>query len=293
VSDGSGIKKEDGLEQKFQDIQRRISWTFYSILIINWILVGMGAAMFMVALYSAVGLLRLDITALLSATGFGNILAVFKFSMNRVQRSLGDQVQVEIASYGYIEQIKKVDEHLESNAEISNIKAINEEIRKATFDSMELIQNFTEIGKPLKKKPWISRFPIRYVLCFPDEVYIGKEITATGTLRNVGDEPIELTSIVIAIRPPFGTPSGGPFRFDFLIAEPHTLSPGESFTVTETKRIEDSAIKRGKREEIPEKYLGEDWVAFLTCQTDDGNWHDAPNKRWFKVIKEKAATEKK
>jgi len=291
VSDESNTKKENGLEQKFQEITTRINLTFKSILYINWILVLMGVAMFLAALYSAAGLLRWDITAVLSVTGFGDIFAVFKFTMNRLQRSLGDQVHVEIAAHGYIEQIKKIDKHFETNANI-NLEAINKEIRKAAFDSMELIQNFTEIGKPLKKKPWISRFPIRYEkLNFPSEVCVGKMITASGTLRNEGNEPINLTSIVIAVRPPFGTPSGGPFRFDFQIDPGRTLKPGESYTIKNTKCIEDSAREQGKKEDIPEKYLGNDWMVFMTCQTEDGYWHDDPNKISFGVVK-KGATAK-
>ena len=278
----------DAAKRRIRDIIKRTNYTFWSILIMNWILIFIGVVMFVVALYSAAGLRRLDIAALLSITGFGDIYTVFKFSMNRVQRSLGDQVHVQTAFYGYMKQIMKFDEHFKSGAKINDIKKINEEIRKATSYSMELIQNFTEIGKPLKKEPWETRFPVRYEkLNFPSKVYVDEKITASGTLRNVGDKPIHLTSIVIAVRPPFGTPSGGPFRFDFQIDPARTLKPGKSYTITNTKCIEDSTRDTGKKEKIPKKYLGKDWVAFMTCQTEDGYWHDDPNKTWFEVSKKR------
>lgn len=288
----SSIQKENKSKQNrgflahHNGLIKRINVTFWSILIMNWILIGIGVIMFGAALYGALGLRRIDVAALLSVTGFGDIAAVFKYSINRVQRSLGDQVQVQTACYGYEKQIMKLVEHFDSNGNIAQVKAMNEEIRKATLFSMELIQNFTEIGKPLRKEPWISRFPIRYErLNFPSEVYVGEKITASGAFRNVGDKPINLTSIVIAVRPPFGTPSGGPFRFDFHIDPARTLKPGESYTITKTKCIEDSARDEGTKVKIPEKYLGEDWVAFMTCQTEDGHWHDDPNKTWFAVLK--------
>ena len=277
-------KGNNGKLDELKSVQDRIKWTFWSILLMNWILIGIGVVMFGAALFSAFWLQRWDITGVLSLTGFGDIFTVFKFSMNRVQRSLGDQVHVQTAFSGYMKQIMK----FKSGANINDIKMINEEIRKATLYSMELIQNFTEIGKPLKKEPWIVRFPIRYEkLNFPLKVYVGEKITASGTLRNVGDKPIHLTSIVMAVRPPLGTPGGGPFRFDFHTDPARTLKPGGSYTITKTKCIEDSARDIGKKEEIPEKYLGKDWFAFMTCQTEDGYWHDDPNKTWFEVLKKR------
>jgi hypothetical protein len=256
----------------------------------------MGMVMFAAAVVSAVGLLRLDIAALLSLTGFGNIYAVFKFSMNRLQRNLGDQVQVETSCDGYHEQIEIIKKS-NLNTNFGDFKSINDEVRKAVSYSMEMIQNFTEIGKPTEEEPWISVFPIKYEeFLFPSEVTIGEVITAQGTLRNVGDKPnaltsivkskkpIRLTSIVIAVRPPYGTPSGGPFRFDFKIDPAHTLKPGESYTIKYSKRIEANA-KSGATEVIPDRYLDEDWVAFMTCQTEDGYWHDDPNKTSFRVKK--------
>jgi len=293
VSDENSDEIENGVEK---DFERRINLTFKSILYINWILVVMGVIMFSAAIASAVGLLRLDIALLLSVTGFGDIYTVFKFAMNRLQRNLGDQVQVQTACDGYTKQIERIG-NFKSDAELTDIKTVNDEIRKTASYSMELIQNFTEIGKPIEKEPWISSFPIRYEeFLFPSEVKVGDEITASGTLRNVGDKPnrlnsivkrqkpIRLTSIVIAVRPPYGTPSGGPFRFDFKIDPARVLKPGESYTIKHTKRIDDN-VKSGTKEDIPDRYFDEDWAAFMTCQTEDGFWHDDPNKTSFRVLK--------
>jgi len=287
VNNESVIKKEKE-RQKFLDgyLLKKMNYTFWAILCITFILVALGVAIVGVALYSAVVLGKLDIvTAALSALGIGDIFGIFKFSMDRLQRSLGDQVHVETASDAYLEQIRKIDDYSKSNANINDVDKISEEIRKAALNSMKLVQSFTEIGKPVKKA-WISAFPIRYEkLTFPKEVYLGEKFSASGTLRNEGDEPIRLTSMVIAVRPPFGTPSGGPFKYDFIIAPARTLKPSESYTIGITKCIEDSARELGTKEEIPEKYLDEDWYAFMTCQTEDGYWHDDPNKIWFKVKK--------
>lgn len=285
------VDSVDAAKKNIKGIIDRTNCTFRTILIMNWILIAIGVSMFVAALYSAVGLQRWDITGVLSLTGFGDIFTVFKFSMNRVQRSLGDQVHVQTASYGYMKQIMKFDEHFESGAKMDEIKLINAEIRKATLSSMELIRDFTEIGKPLKKESWMRAreraYHLRYgKLEFPSRVYEGETITALGTIRNTGDEPITLTSIVIAVRPPHGTVNSGPFDFDFGIFPGHTLDPGESYKVTRDKCIEDSARHKGK-EKIKEEYFGSGWFAFIACQTEDGEWHNDPNKTFFKVLKKK------
>jgi len=129
------------LDPELKSVQDSIKWTFWSILLMNWILIGIGVVMFGAALYSALWLQRWDITSVLALTGFGDILTVFKFSMNRVQRCLGDQVQVHTAAHGQLKQMDIV-EKLGSNANVTidDIKRINEEIRRATLYSMELIQ---------------------------------------------------------------------------------------------------------------------------------------------------------
>ena len=282
----------DAAKKNIEHIIDRTNLTFHTILIMNWILIAIGVSMFVAALYSAVGLQRWDITGVLSLTGFGDIYTVFKFSMNRVQRSLGDQVHVQTASYGYMKQIMKFDEHFKSDAEMDEIKMINAEIRKATLFSMELIRDFTEIGKPLKKESWMRAreraYHLRYgKLDFPSKVYVGQTITASGTIRNTGDEPINLKSIVIAVRPPFGTVNSGPFMFDFWIFPAHTLDPGESHPVTKIKCIRDSARREGEKEKIKEEYFGPGWFAFIACQTEDGEWHNDPNKTFFELLKKK------
>lgn len=64
----------------FEDIIFRVKVTFWSILTMNMILIVMGVFMFGGAFYGAIGG-RFDITAVLTATGFGSILTVFAFSM--------------------------------------------------------------------------------------------------------------------------------------------------------------------------------------------------------------------
>jgi hypothetical protein len=282
-------------EKRIQGIIHGAQITFKSILIWNWLLISMGIVMFSAAIYSAVALVRWDVTGVLALTGFGDILSVFKFSMDRTQRSLGDQVQVETAYEGYIKQIMKFDEHFASDWGIQNIREINEEIRRATVYSMELVQDFTEIAKPLQEKPWITALPIRYdklnITADKDAnedtvVYVGKDFTISGAIRNVSDKSVSINCVVIAVRPPFATPDGGPFRWDFLFeGNVGTLKPGEVHQVKRTKRIEQNSSKLNKIEEIPDKLLGKDWYAFMTCQTEDGYWHDDNNKYWFEVKK--------
>ena len=78
--------------------------------------------------------------------------------MDRVQRSLGDQVQVETACAGHLKQMDFVKDPVNGlgsipKITIDHIERINEEIRRATLYSMELIQDFTKIAEPLKEKP--------------------------------------------------------------------------------------------------------------------------------------------
>ena len=272
-------------DKRFEGVIERVKVTFWSILIMNWILIGMGVAMFGGAFYSALGG-RFDITAVLTATGFGNILAVFVFSMNRVQTSLGDQVQVQIAYNGFMKQITEFDEHFKFDAGVIQIREINEEMRKITLTSMELIQRFTKIGSQSSAEPWMNPFPIKYgKLEVPNEVFIGDPITIRGTLTNTGVKPITVTSIVIAVRHPLGTPTGGPFTYDFAVQPGRTIDPNQSVTITNTKTIEANWDPQKKNPEITDDLIDKDWYAYTTCQTEDGYWHDDPNKNTFRVKK--------
>ena len=288
-------KGNNGKLDELKSVQDRIKWTFWSILLMNWILIGIGVVMFGAALFSAFWLQRWDITGVLSLTGFGDIFTVFKFSMNRVQRCLGDQVQVITAAGGQLEQMKFV-KRLGSDADVTidNIERINEEIRRATLYSMELIQDFTKIAEPLKEKPWIRALPIRYTKLKINgkeidkefTVHVGKKITLSGSLRNVSNKRIKINTIVLAVRPPFGTPDGGPFRFDFAIDEKaKTLKPRQSVSIENTKPIEQNVKNPDLTEEIRAEWLRKDWYAFMTCQTEDGCWHDDHNKYWFELKK--------
>jgi hypothetical protein len=274
-------------DARFNDIIDRIKITFWSILIMNWILIGLAVVMFGGAIYSALGG-RFDITAVLTATGFGSILTVFTFSMNRVQTSLGDQIQVQIAYNGFIKQILNFDEHFQFDFQTKDIKEINQEIRKITLSSMGLIQKYTKIGTASSNAPWLSSFPIKYgKLDIPSEVTEGDSITISGTLKNDGDTPVTLTSIVIAVRPPLGTPSGGPFTYDFTVQLGQTINPGKSITISNSKAIETNWDSKKTNSPIAPEYFDKEWYAFLTCQTEDGNWHDDSNKSSFILRKKK------
>jgi hypothetical protein len=272
--------------RRFDGIINRIRATFWSILLMNWILIGVAVALFVGAFYSALGG-KFEVAGVLSAMGVADILSVFVFAMNRVQTSLGDQVQVQLASNGYIKQILNFDERLTCELDAEQIRNINEEIRKATRNTMELIQNFTKIGKESSKEPWINPYPIRYGnLNLPDTVFVGEPITVTGVLTNKGDRPVTLTSIVIAIRPPLGTPMGGPFDFDFTIQPGRVVKSGESVTISDKKAIEIDIKGGNVAQVIPPEYIDKKWYGFMTCQTDDGNWHDDPSKKTF-IVKKK------
>lgn len=291
----SGKGNNGKLEAELKSVQDSIKWTFRSILLMNWILIGIGVVMFGAAVYSALWLQRWDITSVLALTGFGDILTVFKFSMNRVQRCLGDQVQVYTAAHGQLKQMYII-EKLGSNANvtINDIKRINEEIRRATLYSMELIQDFTKIAEPIKEKPWIRALPIRYgplklngkPIIKEFTVIKGKPITLSGTIINVSNKEIKLNKTVIAIRPPGGTPDGGPWRFDFFFNEdPTIIKPKKSVEMTYTKVIEYNMRTKGI-EPIPKEWFTKDWYVFMTCQTEEDRcWHDDHNTYWFELKK--------
>ena len=273
-------------DARFNDIINRIKVTFWSILIMNWILIGMAVVMFGGAIYAAFGGQFL-IAGVLTASGFGDILSVFVFSMNRVQTNLGDQVQVQIAYNGFMKQILNFDEHFQFDLKTDEIKEINQEIRKLTLSSMGLIQKFTKIGTASSKDAWINSFPIRYgKLELPNEVTVGTAITMSGTLRNEGDKPITLTSIVIAVRPPLGTPTGGPFTYDFTVQPGQTINPNKSIPISNSKTIEANWDPKKTNPAMPKEYLDKEWYAFMTCQTEDGNWHDDSNKYTF-IVRDK------
>lgn len=290
------MSNENG--ELLKETRKRITYTFWSILIFNWILVTMGVVAFYIASLKALGG-EFDIAALFGALGTADVISLFKFSMDRVQRSLGDQVQVETACAGHLKQmdfVKDLVKGLGSNPKITidYIERINEEIRRATLYSMELIQDFTKIAEPLKEKPWIRALPVRYGKLkingkeIEEEFTVkkGKKIILSGTLRNVSNKSIKINTIVIAVRPPGGTPDGGPFRFDFAIREKAvTLKPKQSVTIKNTKTIEQNMKDKKKTEEIKDEWYGKDWYAFMTCQTEDGCWHDDHNKYWFELKK--------
>lgn len=269
---------------RFDEIINRIKITFWSILLMNWILIGIAVSLFAGAFYSALGG-QFAITGALAAMGVADIITLFTFAMNRVQTSLGDQVQVQIATNGYMKQLLNFDERLSFELKPEEINSINEEIRRATLVAMEQIQNFTKIGKESAKEPWLDKFPIRYgKLDFPKEVTEGTPISVSGVITNKSDSPVPLTSIVIAVRPPGGTPTGGPFNFDFSVQPGRVVKPGESITISDQKTIEMHYLDRVTQVISPE-YYDKPWCAFMTCQTSDGNWHDNPSKESFKVKK--------
>ncbi|MCW3998584.1 MAG: hypothetical protein NWF10_08480 [Candidatus Bathyarchaeota archaeon] len=273
------------LKKEIKGAKKRINYTFYSILAINWILIVMGIIAFFLAIFEAAG--GEFVTAgVLSALGAGDIISVFKFSMNRVQRSLGDQTQVEAAFDGLIEQRSFINK-VKNTDDIDKIRFINREIRTATLNTMNLIQDFTQIAEPLIRKPWIRSLPIKFGQLFinkqfsttnsPVVVTLNKKITMTGKIKNTGKEPVTLNTIVLAVRPPGGTPDGGPWRYDFKVEDnARILKPNESYEIKDTKRLDDP-------EKIPDELLGKDWYAFIACETEDGCWHDDHSKVWFEV----------
>ena len=300
-----GTKEETpaDLREEIRKVEGRIRATFWSILLINWVLVIMGIFAFWMAWNSAAGG-NFDVAALLSFLGVGDILSVFTFAMDRVQRNLGDQVQVRAVFDGFLKQMAFVDQFKDkATLDEKDLGNINAEIRDVTKKSMQLLQDFTEIAKPIREKPWITALPIRYsqLRITADEsqqgeiiVHEDKNITMSGTLQNVSKESVKINAIVIAVRPPGGTPDGGPFRFDFKIedflktkGEPLIMKHNGTHKIENTKCINDSVTISGLKEEIPDKWIGKDWYAFMTCQTEDGCWHDDHNKKWFEVRRTK------
>lgn len=290
-------KEEDEKGKAIDEFYKKVTMTFNSILIFNWILVSMGVVSFALAVIKALGG-EIALTALFGALGTADVISLFKFSMDRVQRSLGDQVQIVQAQSGldkeieFIEQLKSDTSNTSDEDAINTIEKINEEIRKSTLNSMELIQSFTKIAEPLHPEPWIRALPIRYGKLKKNGVDIDgefsiteeEEITFSGSLKNVSNKFVKITAIVIAVRPPGGTPDGGPFRFDFYVDEKsHKLIPYQSLPIAGNTK----SIKRNEKENIDEEirpeWYGKDWYAFMTCQTEDGCWHDDHNKYWFEV----------
>lgn len=295
--------KETEEQGPSQDFSQKINRTFDAILKFNWILVSLGVAAFIVAIISAFLDLALQ-TVVFGALGTADVISLFKFSMDRVQRSLGDQVQVERVKKGIEKEIEFI-ERLKSNNSITleEVKKINREIRRSTLNSMELIQSYTKIAEPLNPEPWLRTLPIRYSNLQLDNsemkgkvsVTVGKPFKLSGSIRNASlTKTVNITAIVIAIRPPGGTPDGGPFRFDFYIEKKkRKLLPLQSVSIGGEKTIEASARVKDKKEDIlPEWYNREDWYAFMTCQTEDGCWNDDHNKYWFEVVKANPKSDK-
>ena len=292
-----------GPSEETRRVENRITYTFWSILLINWILVIIGIFVFWMAWNSAAGG-NFNVAALLSFLGVGDIISVFTFAMDRAQRNLGDQVQVRAVFDGFLKQMEFVDEFKDkATLEERELGKIDAEIRDVTKKTMQLLQEFTEIAKPKVGEPWITTLPIRYTelsITSGDSqggkiiVKEGKNITMSGTLKNISKESVKINAIVIAVRPPGGTPEGGPFRFDFkkedflkTKGEPLIIKYNETYPIENTKCIEDSVTISGLKEEIPDKWIGNDWYAYMTCETDDGCWHDDHNKKWFEVIRNK------
>jgi hypothetical protein len=283
----NSIKKSN---LRFEGIIHRINATFWSILIMNWVLIGMAIVMFAGAVYAAIGG-RFDITALLTASGFGSILAVFRFSMDRVQTNLGDQIQVEVAYNSYIKQIQLFDEHFDFTLKTDDIKKINTEIRESTLNTMMLIQNYTKIGTQSSSEPWITTFPIRYgKIEVPNEVYLGEKIKMKATLRNDCDKAVALKSCVIAVRPPHGTPEGGPFNYDFAVFPGQTIDPHKEITLEAEKTIESNLDPAKVNLPVPKDFLEKEWYAFIACETNDEVWHNDTNKYTFTVHDKRQAT---
>lgn len=278
----------------WKDIKKRLKYTFFSILIFNWILVIMGIIAFSIGAANAIWG-RFDIASLFGILGTADVISLFAFSMDRVQRNLGDQFQVQTAYESHLNQIDNVNAMAKkSNVTIDDTERLNEEIRRATLVSMELIQEFTKIAEPLKEKPWLRALPIRYSPLkldghpFPRNKPLskGKKITISGNIKNVSNKKITLNKIAIGVRPPHRTPDGGPWRFDFYMREEETiLKPKKSVTIEFSKAIEINT-KTGEIEPIPDKWFSKDWYMFMTCQTkEDFCWHDDHNKYWFELTK--------
>lgn len=287
----------EGHEREWMVIKNRLKYTFFSILIFNCILVIMGIIAFSIGVVKALGR-EFDIAALFGILGTADVISIFAFSMDRVQRNLGDQVQVQTAYTSHLEQIDNIKAmEAKSNITIDEAERLNVEIRRATLISMKLIQDFTKIAEPLKDKPWIRALPIIYgplrlngnPITNRTEFTVikGEKIALSGTIKNVSNKRIKLNKIVIAVRPPHGTPEGGPWRFDFFMKEePTSLEPEEWVEIEGSKTIERN-MQTGIIEPIPDEWFTKDWYVFVTCQTEeDGCWHDDHNKYWFELKKQ-------
>ena len=138
-----------------------------------------------------------------------------------------------------------------------------------------------------KKLSWDKEaLALRYVKPdFPNEVYEGNPIRITGTITNAGNVAIPLNSVVIAVRPPGGTVTDGPFTFDFTVKPSCVIGPGKTVSFSEEKAIE-TKIRNNTPQEIPNRYIDNEWFGFMACQTEDGVWHNDTSKSPF-VVKRK------
>jgi hypothetical protein len=283
--------KEKDTQIEFKEIINRLSKTFWSILLFNYILIIMGIVAFILATVNAFGG-KIELTILFGALGFADIGAIFRFSMDRVQRSLGDQVQLFHVNKGHNIQMAAVKKF--APKDIAEVGKYNGEVRKATINSMKLIQDFTKIAEPLSNKPWIRSFPGRFsqmklngnLIKGEFEVKEDEEIELSGSIFNSSYQRLKISAVAIAVRPPGGTPDGGPFRFDFYIdTTEHTLQARQTLEiVSKPKKILINS-KTGKKELLRNDWYGKDWYAFMTCQTEDGCWQDDHNKYWFELKK--------
>ena len=253
----------------------------------------MGVVSFALAILQALGG-QVALAALFGALGTADVISLFKFSMDRVQRSLGDQCQVVQANKGFdIELDFLVQLRSNTTNTIQDVAKINEEIRKSTLNSMELIQSFTKIAEPLDHpEPWLRVLPIRFSKLELNGVEIDKEFEVTegvpvifsGTVKNDSFNIVKITGIVIAVRPPGGTPDGGPFRFDFYSDfSVHKLTPFQTLRIENKKCIETNMNSKTVTEKIYPEWYRKDWCAFMTVQTADGCWNDDHNKYWFEL----------
>lgn len=291
------LEKSGGFKTEIEEIKDQLIKTFNSILAFNWILVSMGVVAFALAAYDAVGG-KVDLAGLFGALGTADVISLFKFAMDRAQRNLGDQVQLVQVNNGHMLQMDALKKLAQNTKNIQELEGVDAEIRKATLNSMQLTQDFTKIAEPVDRKPWLRVFPIRYgelqlnKVDFPRGTPLVEDepIALSCDLYNTSRKLVKVTAIAIAIRPPGGTPDGGPFRFDFYVdKKTHSLGPHRHHVVSCTKKLLSGSGKLSERIVIDEKLYGKDWYAFVTCQTEDGCWQDDHNKYWFELKKSTSA----
>jgi polygalacturonase len=90
----------------------------------------------------------------------------------------------------------------------------------------------------------------------------GGTLTGTVTYRNDGSSSGTIAQINIAVRPPGGTNSGGPFADMAPTQGSVTLAPGESVTL-QASRTFSASEEAGT------------WYAYSTYEDTSGTWHDA------------------